>query len=234
MTDAMLFAGIFLKNPAMLGSVWPSSDRLCSHLIGLADWNETRHVVEYGPGVGTITRHILGQLRSDGTLIAIEKNPELVEYLRERFRCDDPRLKIVHGSAADVRKILIHHRIATADCIVAGIPFSLLPPRQVQRILWRTRQSLSPRGRLLVYQFSDAIEPVLKRYFQLLHSGRVMRNFLPARTYVAVTPEGGIRYPKQLRPPGRITASQRCGFSCQTRSQIAAYYRAALMQGDSI
>jgi phospholipid N-methyltransferase len=185
MTDAMLFVRVFLKNPAMLGSIWPSSDSLCSHLLGLADWSEIRHVVEYGPGVGTITRRILEQLRSDGTLIAIEKNPELVEHLRERFRCCDSRLTIVHGSAADVRKILIEHRIATADCIVAGIPFSLLPPREVQRILWSTRQSLSPRGRLLVYQFSDAIEPVLKRYFRLLHSGREMRNFLPARTYVA-------------------------------------------------
>ncbi len=185
MTDAMIFARMFLKNPAMLGSVWPSSDSLCSHLMGLVDWTDTRYVVEYGPGVGTITRHILRNLRSDGMLIAIEKNPELVAHLRHRFHGRDARLKIVHGSAADVRKIITSQGIKAGDCIVAGIPFSLLPPKEVQRILNSTRESLRPRGKLLIYQFSNSIEPALKRNFSLVHSGREMRNFLPARTYVA-------------------------------------------------
>jgi len=185
MTDAMVFARMFLKNPAMLGSVWPSSDSLCCHLMRLVDWTESRYVVEYGPGVGTITRHILQNLRSDGVLIAIEKNPLLVAHLRSRFHGRDPRLKIVHGSAADVRKIITHHGIKTGDCIVAGIPFSLLPPKEVQRILNGTRESLGPQGRLLVYQFSNAIEPALTRHFTVVHRGREMRNFLPARTYVA-------------------------------------------------
>lgn len=185
MTDAMVFARMFLKNPAMLGSVWPSSDSLCSHLMGLVDWTETRYVVEYGPGVGTITRHILRNLRHDGVLIAIEKNPELAEHLHKRFRGRDARLNIVHGSAADVRTILTQHGIGTGDCIVAGIPFSLLAPREVQSILTSTRASLRPQGKLLVYQFSNAIEPALKKHFKVVHRGREMRNFLPARTYVA-------------------------------------------------
>ncbi len=185
MSDAMIFLRMFLKYPTMLGSVWPSSGSLCSRLMRLADWSETRSVVEYGPGVGTITRHILQHLRSDGTLIAIEKNPQLVEHLRDRFGHDDPRLKIVHGSAADVRIILAQHRIASADCVVSGIPFSLLPPKEVQRILKGTRDSLSPRGKLLIYQFSKAIETPLRCHFKLENGGREMWNFLPARTYVA-------------------------------------------------
>jgi len=185
MTDAMIFVRMFLKYPAMLGSVWPSSDSLCSRLMRLADWSQIRYVVEYGPGVGTITRHILQHLRSDGTLIAIEKNPYLAAHLRDRFGGVDPRLKILHGSAADVRTILTEHRISAADCIVAGIPFSLLSATEVQCILDGTRESLGPNGKLLIYQFSNAIEPALKRHFKLIHSGREIRNFLPARTYVA-------------------------------------------------
>jgi phospholipid N-methyltransferase len=151
----------------------------------LADWNKTRYVVEYGPGVGTITRHILQQLRSDGMLIAIEKNPQLVEHLRERFGSEDTRLKIVHGSAADVSEILKQHGISAADCIVSGIPFSLLPSKEAQHILKSTRESLGPQGKLLIYQFNDAIETSLQGHFKLEHRGREMRNFLPARTYVA-------------------------------------------------
>jgi len=191
MTDAMVFARMFLKNPAMLGSVWPSSDSLCCHLMRLVDWSETRYVVEYGPGVGTITRHILRNLRGDGAVIAIEKNPELVTHLRNKFRGRDSRLSIVQGSAVDVRRILTQHGIRATDCIVAGIPFSLLPPREVQRILNGTRESLGPAGRLLIYQFSNAIEPALKRHFKLVHRGREMRNFLPAHTYVASNRDAG-------------------------------------------
>ncbi len=115
MSDALIFLRMFLKYPAMLGSVWPSSDSLCSRLMRLADWEQTRCVVEYGPGVGTITRHILQHLRGDGTLIAIEKNPQLVEHLRERFGSDDARLKIVHGSAADVGSTLAQRGMRAAD-----------------------------------------------------------------------------------------------------------------------
>jgi phospholipid N-methyltransferase len=182
MQDALIFLWMFLKYPAMLGSVWPSSDSLCSRLMRLADWQQTRCVVEYGPGVGTITRHILQHLRGDGTLIAIEKNPQLVEHLRERFGSDDARLRIVYGSAADVGSILAQQGISAADCIVSGIPFSLLPSREVQHILKSTRESLSRHGKLLVYQFSDAIETPLRCHFKLEHSGREMWNFLPART----------------------------------------------------
>lgn len=183
--DALMFLRMFVKYPAMLGSVWPSSDSLCSRLMRLADWNETRYVVEYGPGVGTITRHILQNLPSDGMLIAIEKNPQLAAHLRERFGDSDPRLKIVDGSAADVRQILAQHGVGAADCIVSGIPFSLLSAREVQRILKGTRESLSPHGKLLVYQFSNAIEAPLRCHFKLEHAGRELWNFLPARTYVA-------------------------------------------------
>lgn len=185
MSDAMIFLRMFLKYPSMLGSVWPSSDSLCERLMGLADWSQVRCVVEYGPGVGTITRHILRHLRDDGILIAIEKNPQFVEHLHERFGSDDRRLKIAHGSAADVRAILSQHGISAADCIVSGIPFSLIPAREVQLILQSTRESLSRQGKLLIYQFSDAIETTLRSHFKLEHRGREMWNFLPARTYVA-------------------------------------------------
>jgi len=87
--------------------------------MGLADGSEIRHVVEYGPGAGTITRHNLQQLRSDGTLIAMEKDPELAQHLRDRFCGCDSRLRIVHGSAPDVRKILIRQRIATGEEVAA-------------------------------------------------------------------------------------------------------------------
>src|SRR5438045_5709251 len=99
-----LFARNFFKYPSMLGSVVPSSRFLVNQLMGQIHWESARVLVELGPGVGTITREALKRMRSDAVLLVIELNEEFVEYLSSTIR--DPRLRVVHGSAADVRRIL--------------------------------------------------------------------------------------------------------------------------------
>jgi len=54
-----LFARNFFKYPSMLGSVVPSSRFLVKDLMGQIDWERARVLVEFGPGVGTITREVL-------------------------------------------------------------------------------------------------------------------------------------------------------------------------------
>ena len=100
----LLFARNFFKHPLMLGSLIPSSRYLIAHLLRQMDWPRTRVVVEYGPGVGTITSEVLRRMPADGTLVAIEMNEEFVEYLREAL--PDPRLHVIHGSAEDVAAVL--------------------------------------------------------------------------------------------------------------------------------
>ncbi|MGD9712931.1 MAG: rRNA adenine N-6-methyltransferase family protein, partial [Thermomicrobiales bacterium] len=72
-------------------------------------------IVEYGPGIGNLTWEILQRMRPDATLIAIEFNKDLVAHLKANFH--DERLRIVHGSAADVRTILAELGIQQADYI---------------------------------------------------------------------------------------------------------------------
>ena len=50
-------------------------------------------VVEIGPGKGALTKHLLDRA---GRVIAIEVDPYLVHYLRQKFR-DNPRLGIVEN-----------------------------------------------------------------------------------------------------------------------------------------
>src|SRR6185369_15745598 len=82
----LLFARTFLKNPVMLGSVIPSSRFLIDAVLEPIDWPQTDILVEYGPGVGTITGEILKRMRPDAKLIIIEMNKELVSFLRETFK----------------------------------------------------------------------------------------------------------------------------------------------------
>jgi phospholipid N-methyltransferase len=176
-----LFAHNFLKHPKMLGSVIPSSRFLIRELLSQVDWARAELIVEYGPGVGTITREILKRMGPDARLLVLEMNQEFAGFLRESI--DDPRLEVVHGSAAEVQVVLQRMGLARADYIVSGIPFSTIPPDVRAAILQSTRESLAPDGRFLVYQFSGKVLPHLKKVFRHVQQDFEPLNILPARLF---------------------------------------------------
>lgn len=176
-----LFARNFLKHPKMLGSVIPSSRFLIRKVLEPVDWERTRVVVEYGPGVGNFTGELLRRMRSDSTLIVVETNPEFVRFLRESF--SDERLQVVHGSAAEIDEILKQRAKARADYIISGIPFSTMPEDLRESILKTTRAVLDPRGAFLVYQFSARVLPDLERIFGHVGRGFEPLNILPAQLF---------------------------------------------------
>jgi phospholipid N-methyltransferase len=181
LSKTLLFAHNFLKHPTMLGSVIPSSRFLISHIMRQIAWKEARVIVEYGPGVGTITGEMLKRLRPDGHLVVIETNSDFVEYLSSSV--SDARLHVVHGSAADTDRILGELGLDAADYIISGIPFSMMKPEVVEEVVRVTRDSLRPGGAFLVYQFSDAVLPYLRKFFSHIRQELELLNIPPARLY---------------------------------------------------
>jgi len=177
-SSVRLFARNFFKHPSMLGSVVPSSRFLVKDLMGQIDWERARVIVEFGPGVGTITREVLKRMRSDATLLVIELNEEFVEHLRATI--SDPRLRVVHASAAHVRRILATHGLAPADYIISSLPYSLLDEPQRQQIVAESRHALKAQGSLLVFQYNRTLLPYLKSSFSSVKLGYQLFNILPA------------------------------------------------------
>jgi phospholipid N-methyltransferase len=177
----LLFARNFLKHPKMLGSLIPSSRFLINEVLKPVDWKRARVLVEYGPGVGTISVEILRRMGPDAKLVVIEMNPDFARFLKERYR--DPRLHVVHGSAMDVEKILKQLGLGAADYIVSGIPFSTMPDTVRHGILHATRSVLQPDGAFLVYQFSPSVLPELRRTFGHVDRGFELLNILPAHLF---------------------------------------------------
>ena len=179
--ETLLFAKNFLQHPKMLGSLIPSSRFLVGRLLGKIDWGRARTIVEYGPGVGTITNHILARMSPEARLIVFEMNEDFVDYLRRAF--PDPRLHVVHGSAENVGRELARLELSGADYIISGIPYTTMPEQLRGRIMHESREALNPGGAVLVYQFTRAVLPYLRTYFNQVYQDFEPFNILPARLF---------------------------------------------------
>ena len=173
----------FLKHPVMVGSVIPSSKILIEKMLEPVDWSNCKLFVEYGPGVGTFTQHILDRLAPDATLLTIDTNPDFTGYLNGKFA--DSRLEAVTGSAANVGKILADRGFDSADFILSGLPFSTLPPGIGPRIAAETAAALRPGGAFLVYQFSPKVRSFIAPHFERIDTGFEWRNSPPATLFWA-------------------------------------------------
>ncbi len=178
----MFFRG-FIKHPVMVGSVIPSSKVLIDKVLGPVDWANTKLFVEYGPGVGTFTQHILDRLAPDATLLTIDTNDDFTRYISRKFT--DSRLRAVTGSAADVRQIMTDIGFDHADYVLSGLPFSTLPPGIGPKIASETAEALRPGGAFLVYQFSPKVRQFIAPFFNRIDRGFEWRNIPPATLFWA-------------------------------------------------
>ncbi len=165
----------------MLGSVVPSSHFLVNDMMNQVNWERTRVLVEYGPGVGTFTREILKRMRSDAVLIAIELNPDFVEYLAANVH--DPRFQVVHGSAARVRSILAEQNLAQADCIICSLPYRNMADALRREILDESRLALKADGSMLLFQYTRTLQPYLESSFSSVTRNFQLFNILPAMIF---------------------------------------------------
>lgn len=148
--DSLAFLQGFLRNPAQVGSVIPSSRRLERRLVRNAAIAQARTVVELGPGTGGTTAAFLQAMQPAARLLAIELDPEFHRHLSQSVH--DPRLLLELGSAERIEEILAARRLPAPDVIVSGIPFSTMPAAVSDRIAAAIARALRPGGRFVAYQ----------------------------------------------------------------------------------
>lgn len=173
---AIFFRG-FLEHPGMVASVVPSSQATIEAMLAKVDWDRCRLFVEYGPGVGTFTTRILDSLPEGATLLAIDTNPRFVDFLRKSI--DDPRLKVVLGSAEDVESIVRAAGHARADYVISGLPFSSLPPELAERIVAASYAVLRDGGAFMTYQFRPTARDLTEARFDRTDRGLALFNIPP-------------------------------------------------------
>lgn len=183
---AMFFRG-FLKNPVMVGSIIPSSQSCVSHMLSRVDWKTCKLFVEYGPGVGTFAEQILKNLAPDATYVAIDLNPDFIDYLSATIK--DSRFRPILGSAVDVEQIVRDSGFHHADYVVSGLPFSTLPAGVGDAIAAATARVLRPGGAFLVYQYRAKVRDFLAPYFLKIDKAVEYWNIPPCVLFWAWKPD---------------------------------------------
>ena len=112
-----------------------------------------RRLLEVGPGTGSVTRYIVGQMQATDTLCLVETNANFVAHLRKRFAAErafehvHPRTEIVESRVEEMPGS------APFDVIISGLPLNNFTPQdvtQILRILW---ERLAPGGHLSFFQY---------------------------------------------------------------------------------
>lgn len=185
MTHFFAFLKGFLKNPLQVSSIVPTSSKITQRLAHRIQKGRSV-IVEYGPGAGGLTRALLAsdRLSADSTIILIEKNDVFVTYLRKVFT--DPRVHIFHDSAEHVQRILAACGEREADYIFSSIPFIVMPPSLVERILKETFSALSASGRFIVFLAHVKNRSVLERYFTITEQSFEPANIPPLFIFEAI------------------------------------------------
>ena len=185
--DSVEFLRGFLRNPAQVGSVIPSSHRLEQRLVREARLTEAHTAVELGPGTGGTTAAFLRAMGPAARLLAIELNDDFYRHLRSNIQ--DPRFLLELGSAERLEDLLIARRLPPPHAIISGIPFSTMPPEVSDRIAAVIASVLRPGGRFVAYQVRAHVADYTTPYLGAAEKRWEFVNIPPVRVFTWVKPE---------------------------------------------
>jgi phosphatidylethanolamine/phosphatidyl-N-methylethanolamine N-methyltransferase len=191
MVMSLKFAGRFLRRPTRIGAIAPSSERLASTIASWPCLNDADVVVEFGPGTGAFTPHILQRLRPGATYFALELDRWMCEVFQRRF----PGVAVHCDTVANVGKYLQARGLSAADCIISGLPWSNFSDSLRSELMQNTLAALSDGGRFATFAYlhtwflsaAKSFRRTLAQNFSQVTTSRIVWwNLPPAIVYQCV------------------------------------------------
>ncbi|MGN9844095.1 class I SAM-dependent methyltransferase [Nonomuraea sp. H19] len=196
--DTALFLGQFLRAPAMIGALAPSSRRLASAVCAPIPERGEPTVVELGPGTGAFTTEIQQRLAGRGHHLAVEVNELMARLLAERF----PTVDVAHADAARLGELLGERGLRQADVVVSGLPWAAFPEELQRELLEAVTEAMGLGAAFTTFSYIHAIplssarrfRGLLAERFEEVVAGRtVWRNTPPAFVFHARRPRRSLR-----------------------------------------
>jgi len=184
----LLFLRQFIKQPRRTSSIIPSARALSRRMTEWIDWSGVRTVVEYGPGTGAFTEHVLGLLDPQTRYTAIEINRAFVTHLRARFA----DIHVIHDSVEHVEERCHEVGIEQVDVILSGLPWAVLSDAEQHSVLDPTLRILKPGGSFATFGYLHVLgtsgsrklrRQLRQRFSQVEVSRPAWTNVPPALVY---------------------------------------------------
>lgn len=153
--DEVKFFLHWLRRPARLGAVVPSSPALAAALAAEIDPQAPGTVVELGAGTGRVTAALVEAGLAPETLVAIEREASFCALLAARF----PEVRVVRGDARALKHQLERNQVGPVKAVVSSLPLLNLSERERRAVLTQAAAVLMPGGVLVQYTYGPA-EPV--------------------------------------------------------------------------
>ncbi len=182
MTEKILIKE-FIKDKKV-GAVFSTSKHVVKKMLGSIDFDKAKLLVEYGPGKGVITTHLLERMRKDAVLFVFETNKS---FIKELLNISDKRLVIINAGAEDARIILKNrYKINKVDYIISTIPFTFFDRRKRKRVITKTYNLLNENGKFITYQYTGLIYQLLKQKFHQTRVIAAILNIPPAIIFTGI------------------------------------------------
>ncbi len=181
----------WIKHPVLTSTIVPDSKKLARLVLEMADISDADAVVELGPGRGGFTELILKSIPKKARFFALEINPLFVKHTKKRC----PGALVYEDDALNLINYLREHRIEHCDCIISGLPFTVLSDGRQEQLLKTIREALSPGGRFLTYTYvhrrnskgNKRLRQLFEKYFDRLETSPIVwNNVPPAYVYCAM------------------------------------------------
>lgn len=177
---SILFIKEFLKNWREVGSIVPSSRFLIQKIIESMDFSKADIVVELGPGLGSVTRELLRNMKQNGKLIVFEKNEN---FCRQLEKIKDARLIVYNESVFNLEKQLAGTH---ANYVISSVPLANFTYQSKHDLLAAVHRVLLPQGRFVQFQYSLESRTDLKKIFDKVCLNFTPLNIPPAFIYSCV------------------------------------------------
>lgn len=187
MKENLQFLQAFLKNPAKVGAIAPSSPELAAEMLQGIYPDDHNIVLELGVGTGAITKFLREIVPSKASYLGLELDPNLVKTLNENF----PDMNIVCGNAAECYSIHKESGLGKVRYVVCCLPFVSLPREVSESVLSEVQKFMDEGCELRIFQYAHGyyLPPAIKlreslknRYGKSRRSPLVLKNVPPAFT----------------------------------------------------
>lgn len=187
MNENLQFLQAFLKNPAKVGAIAPSSPELAAQMLKGIEPDDHNIVLELGVGTGAITKFIRAAVPSRDSYLGLELDPNLVKTLNKNF----PDMNIIRGNAADAYSIHHESGLGRVRYVVCCLPFVSLPKEISETVLLEIEKFMHDGCELRIFQYAHGyyLPPAIKlrkflkkRYGKSRRSPLILNNIPPAFT----------------------------------------------------